>query len=109
MAKRYHVRRIKIHRTYTIAEAAESTGAHRHTVRRWIAAKLPTTDSESVRFLFVAQILRSCERANRPSSHVGPESSFASAVGHEDGRHSTWSTTRAHAVARPSARHVSDL
>jgi excisionase family DNA binding protein len=45
MAKRHNVRRVKIHRTYTIAEAAQILGAHKHTVSRWIAAGLPATDA----------------------------------------------------------------
>jgi|SRR5271163_2127794 len=44
MARRFNCRRVKIHRTYTIAEAAAILGAHKHTVSRWIAAGLPTID-----------------------------------------------------------------
>jgi excisionase family DNA binding protein len=44
MARRHNGRRVKIHRTYTITEAAAALGAHKHTVSRWIAAGLPTTD-----------------------------------------------------------------
>jgi excisionase family DNA binding protein len=44
MARWHNGRRVKIHRNYTIAEAAELLGAHKHTVRRWIAAGLPTTN-----------------------------------------------------------------
>ena len=46
MAKRHQIGRVKIHRTYTIAEAADVVGRHKHTVSRWIAAGLPTTDSK---------------------------------------------------------------
>jgi hypothetical protein len=45
MARRFNYRRVKIHRTYTIAELAARIGAHKQTVGRWIAAGLPTTDS----------------------------------------------------------------
>jgi hypothetical protein len=45
MARRFNYRRVKIHRTYTIAELAALIGAHKHTIGRWIAAGLPTTDS----------------------------------------------------------------
>jgi excisionase family DNA binding protein len=46
MAKRLNCRRVKIHRTYTIGEVAALLGVHKHTVRRWIAAGLPTTDAK---------------------------------------------------------------
>lgn len=36
MAKRFSYQRIKRHRDYTVAEAAEITGAHSQTVIRWI-------------------------------------------------------------------------
>ena len=41
MAKRYNVRRIKIHRTYTPSEAAKRLEVHKHTVGRWITCGLP--------------------------------------------------------------------
>jgi excisionase family DNA binding protein len=41
MARRYNVRRVKIHRTYTPAEAAKLLGVHKLTVARWIASGLP--------------------------------------------------------------------
>jgi excisionase family DNA binding protein len=37
-------RRAKVHRSYTVAEAAELFGAHRNTVRHWIKAGLPVVD-----------------------------------------------------------------
>jgi hypothetical protein len=45
MARRPNGRRVKIHRTYTINEVAALLGVHKHRVRRWIAAGLPTTDA----------------------------------------------------------------
>ncbi len=44
MARRHNGRRVKIHRSYTITEVAAVLGVHKHTVRRWIAAGLRTTD-----------------------------------------------------------------
>ena len=44
MARRHDCRRVKIHRTYTIAEVAALVGVHKHTVSRWIAEGPPTTD-----------------------------------------------------------------
>lgn len=41
MAKRTDLRRVKLHRTYRIDEAAEVTGTHRNTVRNWIKDGLP--------------------------------------------------------------------
>ena len=41
MARRYNSRRVKIHRTYTISEAAKLLGVTKHTLRRWIDAGLP--------------------------------------------------------------------
>jgi excisionase family DNA binding protein len=41
MARRYNSRRVKIHRTYTISEAAKLLGLSKHTLRRWIDAGLP--------------------------------------------------------------------
>jgi excisionase family DNA binding protein len=41
MARRYNLRRVKIHRTYTPAEASKLLGVHKHTVGRWIASGLP--------------------------------------------------------------------
>jgi excisionase family DNA binding protein len=46
VSRRFNYRRVKIHRNYTITEAATLLGAHKHTVSRWIAAGLPTTDDK---------------------------------------------------------------
>ncbi|MGJ0396056.1 MAG: helix-turn-helix domain-containing protein [Methylocystis sp.] len=37
MARRYDLRRVKIHRSYTIPEAARLLDAHKQTVLRWIS------------------------------------------------------------------------
>jgi hypothetical protein len=41
MARRYIIRRVKIHRTYTPSEAGKLLGVHKHTVGRWIVSGLP--------------------------------------------------------------------
>jgi excisionase family DNA binding protein len=41
MTRRHNFRRVKIHRSYTISEAALLLGVHKHTIIRWIAAGLP--------------------------------------------------------------------
>ena len=65
MARRYSCRRVKIHRNYTIAEAAVLLGAHKHTVSRWIAAGLPTTDARRPRLIH-GEDLRAFLHAREP-------------------------------------------
>jgi excisionase family DNA binding protein len=65
MARRPNGRRVKIHHCYTIRAAAEVLGVHKHTVSRWIAAGLPTTDAERP-FLIRGQDLRAFLRAREP-------------------------------------------
>jgi hypothetical protein len=45
MARRFDCRRVKLHRSYTISELSVLIGAHKHTIGRWIAAGLKTTDA----------------------------------------------------------------
>lgn len=65
MARRHHFRRVKIHHSYAIGGAAEVLGVHKHTVSRWIAAGLPTTDAKRP-FLIRGQDLRAFLRAREP-------------------------------------------
>ena len=45
MAKRHpNYRLVKIHRSYTVEEAAGSLGVHKNTVREWVKVGLPTSD-----------------------------------------------------------------
>jgi len=41
MTRRYNIRRVKIHRTYSISEAAKLLDVSKHAIRRWIDAGLP--------------------------------------------------------------------
>jgi hypothetical protein len=45
MARRFDYRRVKLHHSYTISELSALIGAHKHTIGRWIAAGLKTTDA----------------------------------------------------------------
>ena len=45
MARRFDCRRVKLHHSYTITELSSLIGAHKHTIGRWIAAGLKTTDT----------------------------------------------------------------
>jgi hypothetical protein len=45
MARRFDCRRVKLHHSYSISELSALIGAHKHTIGRWIAAGLTTTDT----------------------------------------------------------------
>src|SRR5512138_2533452 len=42
--KRLNARRVKVHRNYTVEEAAKLFGAHKNTVRNWLKEGLPKID-----------------------------------------------------------------
>jgi hypothetical protein len=44
--RRPNYRLVKIHRCYTVEEAARLLGTHKNTVRAWVRAGLPTCDSK---------------------------------------------------------------
>lgn len=47
MRKRHpNHRRVKIHRNYTVEQVAGLFGVHKHTVRAWVKAGLPTCDTK---------------------------------------------------------------
>jgi excisionase family DNA binding protein len=69
MARRHNCRRVKIHRNYDVTEAAALLGAHKHTVSRWIAAGLPTTNDRRPRLIHGAD-LRAWLKAREPDKQT---------------------------------------
>jgi len=65
MTRRFDCRRVKLHRSYTIAELSALITAHKHTIGRWIAAGLKTTDS-SRPFLIHGADFRAFMRSREP-------------------------------------------
>ena len=58
MNHRADLRRVKIHRTYTIDEIARVTGAHKNTVRQWIKKGLPTIDDRRPALMLGSEVKR---------------------------------------------------
>jgi hypothetical protein len=93
VARRFNYRRVKIHRNYTIAGLADAVGAHKHTVGRWIAAGLPTTDDKRPFLIHGADFHAFMKVANRSSSVVSQGSSTARAAARRKGLMAIWPTT----------------
>jgi excisionase family DNA binding protein len=68
MARRYNIRRVKIHRTYTVAEVCKLLRVHKHTVGRWIASGLPLIDRRRP-YLIHGTDLREFLAAQQPQKH----------------------------------------
>jgi excisionase family DNA binding protein len=68
MARWHSVRRVKIHRSYSVAEAAKLLDVHKHTVSRWIAAGLPLV-VKTRPFLIHGSDLRGFLAAQQPRKH----------------------------------------
>ncbi|MBV8567640.1 MAG: helix-turn-helix domain-containing protein, partial [Methylobacteriaceae bacterium] len=66
MARRYDLRRIKIHRNYSVPEVVKLLGVHKHTVSRWIARGLPLIDRRRP-FLIHGADLRAFLMASQPA------------------------------------------
>src|SRR5271166_2198881 len=66
MARRFDCRRVKLHRSYTISELSALIGAHKHTIARWIAAGLKTTDARRP-FLIHGADFRAFMKAREPT------------------------------------------
>lgn len=71
-ARRINPRLIKIHRAYSVEEAARTLGAHKNSVRGWIKKGLPVVD-DSRPVLILGQDLRSyLERKRRTAKRPCP-------------------------------------
>ena len=64
--KRLNARRVKIHRSYTVEEAAKLFGAHKNTVRNWLKEGLPKVDARRP-ILILGRHLASFVHARRQS------------------------------------------
>jgi hypothetical protein len=56
--RRIDSRRIKIHRSYTVTEAADALGVHKNSVRLWIKQGLPVAEERHPALLLVTAIRR---------------------------------------------------
>ncbi|MDI9847318.1 helix-turn-helix domain-containing protein [Rhodoblastus sp. 17X3] len=65
MARRHNVRRVKIHRSYSVSEAAKLLGVSKHTLSRWIDAGLPLIEPKRP-FLILGSELRAFVKARQP-------------------------------------------
>jgi hypothetical protein len=65
VARRFDCRRVKLHHSYTISELSALIGAHKHTIGRWIAAGLNTTDARRPLLIHGAD-LRAFIKAREP-------------------------------------------
>ena len=110
MARRFDCRRVKLHHSYTISELSALIGAHKHTIGRWIAAGLKTTDTRRPLLVHGADF-RAFMKAREPIKQrcqpgefycLGCRAPKRPGVGH--GRLSP-----AHGAARVAERHLSRL
>jgi hypothetical protein len=65
MARRYNIRRVKIHRSYEVSEAAKLLDVHKHTISRWIDAGLPLAARKRP-FLILGKHLRAFLQERQP-------------------------------------------
>ena len=65
MARRHNVRRVKIHRTYSVSEVAKLLDVHKLTVSRWIERGLPLIEQKRP-FLIHGSDLRDFLTAQQP-------------------------------------------
>lgn len=74
MSKRHPNHRLaKIHRNYTVEEAAGLFGVHRNTVRQWIKQGLPVSDTKRPTLILGTDLARFLEaRRNKNKRPCGP-------------------------------------
>jgi excisionase family DNA binding protein len=65
MARRHNLRRVKIHRSYSVSEAAKLLDVHKHTVSRWIERGLPLIEQKRP-LLIHGSDLRDFVKAQQP-------------------------------------------
>jgi excisionase family DNA binding protein len=61
MGRRPNARLIKIHRSYTVEDAARRLGVHKNTVRGWIRGDLPTIDARRPTLIMGSDLRRFLE------------------------------------------------
>ena len=66
--RRASARRVKIHHNYTVEEAAEASGSHKNTIRRWIATKTLPALTEKRPHLILGRNLHAFLTAPKPGS-----------------------------------------
>lgn len=65
MTRRYDVRRVKLHRSYSLSEAAKLLGVTKHTVARWIDDGLPLIERKRPHLVHGSE-LRAYIKARQP-------------------------------------------
>lgn len=71
--KRLNARRVKIHRNYTVDEAARLFNVHRNTIRNWIKSGLATIDERRPTLVLGLDLARFLQaRRSRTRQRCGP-------------------------------------
>ena len=71
--RRPNPRLVKIHRNYTVDEAARTLGPHKNTVRAWIKQGLPTIDSRRPTLIYGLDLVRFLENRRKSNRQTcGP-------------------------------------
>lgn len=72
MARRYDIRRVKIHRSYTIAEIAKLLSAHKNTVARWISGGLEPIERKRPLLIHGSTLRVFLDAQKPPKQSCGP-------------------------------------
>lgn len=76
MAKLPNHRLVKIHRIYTVEDAARCLAAHKNTVRRWIKAGLPTVGGRGKTLILGSQLRLYLEDRRKAAKRPCPPGHF---------------------------------